>query len=495
MSRDEPPFVRIITLVTQGRRRLVVLALVGMLAAAACGSRSTDAQKLEALRGVGASASQGGGSAASGEPGAVDGAGASAGSSGGGAAAAGGASTGGGASASGGGSTKNTAPPGGNGGATDVGVTGDSITIANVSILTGPVPGLFAGAVNGTDAFVAYQNSQGGVYGRKLKLQAGDDQFDCGRNKALTESYLTKAFAFVGSFSLFDNCAAQVFNANPTVPDVHNALSLDAQNEATNFSAQPIRQGSSTGPLLYFKNKAPGAVTNVGTLVGDVQSARDSWVGIKAAAESVGYKVTYERTYAPTETDFTADVVQMKSRGVKMLLLVAMDVKAAARLMKAAQGQNWKPEITAFGASAYDPQLIPLGGADALEGVYVYLPTALYLGEDRNINKEVDLFLTWLKKTHPGANPDLFTVYGWASARLFTQALQAAGPKATRAGVLAALKNINQFDSNTLLALGDPAGKQPPHCYVVARINGGKFARVDSPGAGYRCDGSYFLKK
>jgi ABC-type branched-subunit amino acid transport system substrate-binding protein len=476
------------------KRHLVVLVVVGMLTATACGSRSSEAQKLEALRGV-----AGGGGGATGAAGddagstgaASDLTGTGSDSSGGSAGATGGAATG--AAASGGAAT-NAAPAGGNGGPTDVGVTATTLTVANVSILTGPVPGLFAGAVNGTDAFLAYQNSLGGVYGRKLKLLTGDDQFDCGHNKALTESYLPKAFAFVGSFSLFDNCGADILTANPGVPDVHNALSVAAQKEPNNFSAQPIRQGASTGPLNDFKAKAPDAVTKVGTLVGDVQSARDSWVGIKAAAESVGYKILYERNYAPTETDFTADIVKMQQQGVKMLLLVAMDVKAAARLMKAAEGQHWKPEITAFGASAYDPQLIPLAGASALENVWLYLPTALYIGEDRAGSKEVDLFLTWLKKTHPSAAPDLFTAYGWASARLFVQALQTAGPKATRAGLIAALKNIHQFDSNGLLAVADPAAKQPPTCYVIARINNGKFARVDDPPNGYRCDGAYFLK-
>ena len=45
---------------------------------------------------------------------------------------------------------------------------------------------------------------------------------------------------------------------------------------------------------------------------------------------------------------------------------------------------------------------------------------------------EVDLFLQWLDKTNPGANVDLFTVYGWVSAELFVQALKDAGPQATR---------------------------------------------------------------
>ncbi|MEY2476142.1 MAG: hypothetical protein QOG87_1457 [Actinomycetota bacterium] len=477
-------------------RRLAALVLVGMLTAAACGSRASDAQKLEALRGAGTGAVGAGDATAVGDATGTDSAAASGdGATGGAAGASGGTAGGAGSGAPAAAAAKNAVPAGGNGGATDVGVTANSLTVGNVSILTGPVPGLFAGAVNGTDAFLAYQNSQGGVYGRKLKLQAGDDQFDCGQNRGLHEAYMSKVFAFVGSFSLFDNCAAQVLNANPTVPDVHNALSLDAQKLPNNFSAQPIRQGSATGHLQYFKNKVPAAISKSASLIGDVQSARDSWVGAKAAAESLGYAFEYERIFAPTETDFTADIIQMRNEGVRFLFLLAVDVKAAARILKAAQSQGWKPDAVALGASAYDPQLVPLAGKEALEGVYMFLPTAMYLGEDRSANKEVDLFLTWLKKTHPGANPDLFTAYGWASARLFVQALQAAGPKATRAGVLAALKNVTEFDGNGLLAKGNPAAEQPPHCYILVRIADGKFNRLDSPPPGFRCDGSYFLKQ
>ena len=115
----------------------------------------------------------------------------------------------------------------------------------------------------------------------------------------------------------------------------------------------------------------------------------------------------------------------------------------------------------------------------------------MYLGEDRGANAEVNLFLTWLKKTHPSANPDLFTVYGWTSARLFVQALQAAGPQAKRATLIAALKNIHQFDANGILGPGDPAGKGPDKCYVIVDIHGGKFVRAPDSASGYRCDGVY----
>src|SRR5581483_8811630 len=143
------------------RSRLVVLGVVLALAMAACGSRTTAAQKLEAL-----GAGRNGNGGASNEN--------LAGSEGGGGATGGAAA---GKSSAAGGASGKSAFSGDNGGSTDVGVTGNSITVSNVSILTGPVPGLFAGAFNGTDAYFQYINSQGGVYGRQLKVLPRDDQF------------------------------------------------------------------------------------------------------------------------------------------------------------------------------------------------------------------------------------------------------------------------------------------------------------------------------
>jgi ABC-type branched-subunit amino acid transport system substrate-binding protein len=116
----------------------------------------------------------------------------------------------------------------------------------------------------------------------------------------------------------------------------------------------------------------------------------------------------------------------------------------------------------------------------------------MYLGEDSGGIPEVGLFQTWMHRTHPDANADLFAAYGWSSARLFVQALQAAGPRATRASLQAALKSVHQFNDNGFLAQTDPGGKGPPVCYLMVKVAGGHFSRVDDPPNGYRCDGSYF---
>jgi ABC-type branched-subunit amino acid transport system substrate-binding protein len=384
-----------------------------------------------------------------------------------------------------------TTAAGGNGGATDVGVTANSITVANVSTITGPVPGLFAGAVNGTQAFFAYQNSQGGVFGRQLKLQVIDDRFDCGTNRSATEQALGSVFAFVGSFSLFDGCGAAVLAAKPEIPDVHPALAAEAQKEPNNYSATPVKPGLSMGVVNYIKSHFPNSIGAVGSLVGDVQSAKDAWAGAKKVMQANGISFTYERLYAPTETDFTADIVQMRSKGVKLVIEISADAKSVARIQTAAQQQNWKPDAWFNGASTYDSNYLPLAGS-ASEGTYVYLGSAMYMGEDSGMIPEVALFQTWLKKTHPGAPVDVFAADSWASARLFVQALQAAGPKATRASLTAALQNVHSFASNGFLAEADPAGKGPASCFIIIRVQGGKFTRVE-PASGFKCDGPFVV--
>src|SRR4051812_8778945 len=205
------------------RRWRVILLWSALLVLAACGARVTDEQRAAAV-GNGAATgtpSRAGGSSASGSD-AGKGLGSSSGNNGDPTAA-----TVGGEGGRGG-STATTAFSGDNGGATDVGITGDTITLGNVVTLSGPVPGLFQGAAIGTQAWVAYQNSVGGIAGRKIKLEIRDDQFDTGQNRASTQDLIPKVFAFVGSFSLYDDAALPAME-QANVPDLQVPLTVGLQ--------------------------------------------------------------------------------------------------------------------------------------------------------------------------------------------------------------------------------------------------------------------------
>lgn len=372
-----------------------------------------------------------------------------------------------------------------------MGVTPDQVLVGNVSTRTGPVPGLFLGATLGTQAFLAYQNSLGGVHGRQLKLSVADDRLDSGENRAQTAALADKAFAMVGSFSVVDDGGAPEL-ARSGMPDVGYGLGRARFALPNNFSPQPLPSGWRLGPLNHFKARFGDAVVQkMAVFWLQVQSARSAIEGEKAAAQSVGYQFVYQREIAANETNFTGDVLQMQRRGVQGIMM-AGDVGTMVRMARAMKEQGFSVPFANWGANAYDPAFVTSDARAATNGALIDQQLVLYAGEDAAAVPEVALFLKWLRVVAPGAKPDIFAAFGWASARLFTQALQAAGPRATRAGLLAELRKIDSFDSNGLLAPAGPASKRPPTCFVVVKVDNGQFVRAE-PAKGMICDkGEYF---
>jgi ABC-type branched-subunit amino acid transport system substrate-binding protein len=374
------------------------------------------------------------------------------------------------------------------------GLTKSSVTVGNVSTL---FAGLFKGALVGTEAYANYVNSTGGLNGRKLLVDSYDDGYQGAPNKQATEEVTQKDFAAVGGFSLQDSYGETVLAADPSVPNVTVSLDQTAADLPNSFSPDPSAVGWPTGALLYFKSLFPSDVKHAASLVADQPSAIVKWAGEKAAMQSVGYDVIYDQQFDITQTDFTQNVLAMRQDGVKILFLDQMPENYAAAVIKALTQQDYHP-VVVFGASTYSERLIPdSGGAAATDGDYLYQLTALYLGEDASVLPSVDTFLTWVQKTSPGFNPDLYTLFGWLSAQLFSQAFDAAGPNPTRGSVLQQLRKITSFNGNYLIDTGNPGDKIPGYCYVMSQVVQGKFQRLDDPPVsgpthGYRCDGSFY---
>jgi ABC-type branched-subunit amino acid transport system substrate-binding protein len=488
-----------------------VLAL--LLTATSCGARLTKEQLAAALRSANGSGS-GLSSGPAGETGAADtgvtvaGGPAAAGGGGGGATTTtvgpGGATGGGGGGGPAGNRGANRAgtplaagvvvscPPGAP--STDPGVTATTIAMGNVSTLTGPVPGIFLGAVHGAQAFINFINSYGGVCGRKLVLKSADDNLDPGTNGAQVASLSSQVLGFLGSFSVVDQGGVPSMQSSG-VPDVGFALSADRFNLPNNFSPQPQPPGWQLGPLNYYKNKfGADVVSHSALFIQNAQTAIAAGLNLKAAAQSLGYQfVVEEDAIEPTQSDFSAEVQQMKSKGVKAVFWAG-----TAQAMGQMAAQMYSAGLTipmgVWGANAYDPTFLKLAGPGA-EGAILNQNLALYAGEDAGSNPMVALFDQWFHRSFPGSTPDLYAAYGWLSGLLFVLGLNIAGAP-TRAGLVKALKTIDNFDGGGMIAPNGPGTKTPPSCFLLIDVKGGKFARDPAdPPTGFRCgDGAYFRR-
>lgn len=470
------------------RYRTVAVLLALSLVAAACGGRLSETEIRAELSadgggggGIGAGAGGGTGDEAfsvEGGPLADAGGGAAAGGdTGGGAGATGGGAAGG--SRGGGGAQAPGAPPGGNGGNTDVGVTATEVRVGNVSTLGGPVPGLFRGALVGTQAYMAYQNSIGGLFGRKFNVVSADDNFDSGTNRSKVKELQDKVFSFVGSFSLFDGAAVPELQASGVL-DVSRVLSPERAALPNSYSPAPFEIGwPRTGCNWLAKRFPKDVIENAAIFIGAADAARNNANWQKRSCEAEGFQFKYQREVQPTESNFTGDVIQMRQRGTKAVFVI-FDVTGIARMFKSFQQQDFRPPLRYPSPAAYDGDFITLAGADAAEGILIGQSFSMFLGEDQALYPEIGRFREWMKRVSPNQKVDLFAMYGWLSAKLFVEAHQKVGPRITRAAMIETLKGIRDFTGGMQTAM-DVGGKKNPTCEMFMEVKGGKFTRLEPP--------------
>lgn len=373
------------------------------------------------------------------------------------------------------------------------GLTPTTVTVGNVSTES---LGLFTGSIVGAKAYAAFVNSLGGINGRKLVVDAQDDQFTGAKNKQLIQSAVQNDFALVGSFSLEDSFGESVIAQNPDVPDVSTTLDPGLSRLPNSYSANPTGSGWPTGPIDYFARKYPVAVKHTAVLASTYASALATWKKEKPVLSRAGYHVSYFSTVPITQTDFSQNVVAMRSAGVRLILIDQLPQNYAGALLKALSQQDFHPKLI-IGTAAYSEELVPsAGGPSAADGSNVEMPNALFLGEDAAAIPADATFLKWVQQVSPGFKADYYTLAGWANAQLFTQALHAAGKNPTQGSVQQQLRKITSFSASGLLAPTNPAAGRPSTCYLIAKIADGKFVRTDDPPVtgptkGYRCDGGY----
>lgn len=371
------------------------------------------------------------------------------------------------------------------------GVTANTITIGQITTTSGPVPGLFQDANDGLDAYVAYLNANGGIAGHQVKVIHVDDAFNCNTYTQAMQRLSTQVFAMVGNFTLEDTCGQSVLKANPNFLDVQGAVLYPGLYSGfpNVFTPTPLPPGYATTGYQWIKDKFPNDITHAATLIPGAAEANGKQEDL--TAESIGYKFVYSRVIGPIETNFTSDILRMKSLGVKIVDMGVVSAGIDANFIQQAAQQGFHPDAI-IGASGYDAHLLKLlGNPHAADNImYAPLGYALYLGQDRATVPAVNTFLTWLERAHPGDTASIFTVSAWGAGMLLVQGMANAGAQVDPASTITALNGITSFDSGGLTAPADPGQRLGGHCMVIAGIQNGQWVRI-YPKSGFSCNGVY----
>jgi ABC-type branched-subunit amino acid transport system substrate-binding protein len=364
------------------------------------------------------------------------------------------------------------------------GVTDDEIVIANASDISGPVPGLFEAARNAVRAFAAYFNSAADICGRKLSVLALDTRTESGADQQAYAQACSEAFAAVGSMAAFDSGGAQTAE-DCGLPDLRSTIVTHARDHCdTCFASQagsPDEYPNSVPDFLL--QRYPEAAQHAAYLWIDAGPARENAATTMATFERRGVHFAYASGIDVAEFNYLPYVQQLESHGVRWVQFLGA-YQQAVRLAQAMRQQGYEPELFVLDATAYDPGFVEYGGGD-VDGVKIFVNFTPF--EEASSTPEMRLYVDWLQQVRPGAVPTYDGLFAWSAARLFTEQALALGGHLSRAHLVDRLRRVDDWTGNGLHAPQHVGAKRSGACWRFLRLHDTHWLPMG--GDGYRCEG------
>jgi hypothetical protein len=357
-------------------------------------------------------------------------------------------------------------------GATDIGVTDDSIQVGTVTDKGFQSrPGLDEEMYDAAVAFAAWCNEHGGINGRELVV-ADRDAALTDYNARIVES-CSADFAMVGGGAVLDDAdnGGRVACGLPSIPGY--VVSAAARSAA--LQVQPLPNPLETvqaGQYQEIAEQFPDLIDGYGTITsafGSVLLVRDVAV---AATTAEGFTSVYTREYnAAGESNWRPFVEELQSAGVKVLEFVG-EPTFFGQLLEAMDAVGFHPELTIENANFYDTTFIENSGAIA-EGVHVRVQFTPFELADQN--PATADYLELMERYNPSGKVALLGAQAISAYLLFAQAATACGSELTRTCLLEQAGSVSEWTGGGLHAPQDPATNTPSPCFAVLDVSADGF--------------------
>jgi len=325
--------------------------------------------------------------------------------------------------------------------ANSTGVSTSEIRLGTTLPLTGGASFGYNKLGDAMNAYFQYVNANGGVYGRKIRLFIKNDEYSPKLAVEKTKELLTKdrVFALVGALGTANHKSAAAGNnlAGRGVPSlfVNTGFSGFADKKAYPTVFPVLPSYAMEGKFLAKILREKYANKKVALIYQDDDFGDDVRRGFNLAS----YKFTQETGYstATIATEAANIASDLKTKGMEVVVTFGVTQAVGAILGASAR-------------AAFSPQWI-LGsvGSDAttLRALGVPAPIiagargASFLPSPTDVSDEyVKLFQEVNKDYNKNVPFDNNVLVGMNTAMLTVQALRAAGPRPTRAGLIRAIQ-------------------------------------------------------
>jgi hypothetical protein len=359
-------------------------------------------------------------------------------------------------------------------GATDVGVTDDSIQVGSVTDKGFSArPGLNEEMYDAAVAFANWCNEHGGINGRELVVADRDAALTNYNGQVTTAC--SEDFALVGGGAVLDDSdnGARVACGLPNIA----GYVVSETARTADLQVQPVPNPA--GKLAFGAHQLIDRFGVITSSFGSVLNQRDDTV---FAAEALGYTVVYSEEYnSAGESNWRPFVERMRDADVEVFEMIG-EPTFFAQVLEAMEQVGYRPQIIIQGANFYDRPFAETSG-DIATNVHVRLQyTPFELADENQATAD---YLEMMERYNPGGKTALLGMQAMSSYLLFAQAAAACGSELTRACLLEQASSVTEWTAGGLHAPQDPSTITPSQCFVHLDVTpeGGFAVNEDLTGA------------
>jgi branched-chain amino acid transport system substrate-binding protein len=322
------------------------------------------------------------------------------------------------------------------------GVTESSILIGSCSALDGPVSFLGRQTVMGASAYLHMINDEGGVFGRKIQLEAFDDSYDPEKAPACFKRMTKEGVFALGFFVGTPTAKVYVPLAQeekiPVVGLFTGAQLLyePLKHEVINVRASYYDETREQVDKLWEQN-----VRKIGVLYQDDPFGKTVLDGVKLALQRHNAAPVGTGTFTRGSVEIEAGLKEVMAARPQAVIMVGPYGSAAA-IVKQAHAAGWRPQFLTVSFVGTE-KFIQEAGADA-EGTII---TQVMPPYDRTDYPTVGLYRKYLAKYSPGEPPTFTSLEGFVDAMVVVEGLKRAGKDVTREKFIAAIESIHEMNA------------------------------------------------
>jgi branched-chain amino acid transport system substrate-binding protein len=339
------------------------------------------------------------------------------------------------------------------GGTAGAAASGSPITLVMITSLTGEGASEFSNAPAGFNARIAMQNAEGGIDGHKITGVVLDDQTSPTEIATAVQDAVSKNPAGIVSIS-------PLFFLADKYPQEAGLPVTGGFFDGPEWGEQPFTNmfASDVGSVddKYPVNTAIGAFMKAhgGTVAcsygyGISPSSSRSAIGTNLSFTHAGGKSGVLDTSIPFgSVAMTTQALAAKQAGCNAYY-AGLDDNSNDALATALQQEGVKPKVMVF-PTGYDSQVIGTPSWKAVQGGYFeseFRPFSLPNAGTEQMQKALEKYAHFSSTEFPS-----FSQYeSWLAADLMIKGLTLAGPTASHADVIKALRGIKSYNGNGLL--------------------------------------------